>query len=74
MFNDHVGDDFALALELGRLGREALALIQQVWTSQPIATNAESGIWAERSSWPARVTSLVHLASNCAWVATAMYV
>ena len=27
--NDQVGDDFALALELGRLGREALALIQR---------------------------------------------
>ena len=29
MFNDQVGDDFALALDLGRLGREALALIQR---------------------------------------------
>ena len=27
--NDQVDDDFALALELGRLGREALALIQR---------------------------------------------
>ena len=27
MSNDQVGDDFALAFELGRLGREALALI-----------------------------------------------
>ena len=29
MSNDQVGDDFALALELGRLGREAFALIQR---------------------------------------------
>ena len=29
MSNDQVGDDFALALELGRLGCEALALIQR---------------------------------------------
>ena len=29
MFNDQVGDDFALALELGRLEREMLALIQR---------------------------------------------
>ena len=29
MSNDQVGDDFALALELGRIGREALALIQR---------------------------------------------
>ena len=28
MSNDQVGDDFMLALELGRLGREMLALIQ----------------------------------------------
>ena len=29
MSNDQVGDDFALALELGRLGRKAFALIQR---------------------------------------------
>ena len=29
MSNDQVGDDFALALELGRFGREALSLIQR---------------------------------------------
>ena len=29
MSNDQVGDDFALALELGRLGREAFQLIQR---------------------------------------------
>ena len=29
MSNDQVGGNFALALELGRLGREALALIQR---------------------------------------------
>ena len=29
MSNDQVGDDFALALELGRFVREALALIQR---------------------------------------------
>ena len=27
--DDHVSDDFVLALELGRFGREALALIQR---------------------------------------------
>ena len=27
--NDQVGDDFALALEMGRVGLEALALIQR---------------------------------------------
>ena len=45
-----------------------------VWTLRPIASNAGSVIWAECSSYPARVTGLAHLASNCAWVAAAMYV
>ena len=78
MSNDQVGDDFALALELGRLGREALALIQRgldlVADRYQCRKRDLSGIWAERSSCPARVTSLAHLASNCAWVAVAMYV
>ena len=72
--NDQVGNDFALALELGRLEREAFALIQRDLDLAPVDINAEIIIWAERSSWPARVTSLAHLASNCAWVAVAMYV
>ena len=55
MSNYLVSDDFALALELERLGR---------WTSWPIAFNAGSGIWAEGSSCPTRVASLAHLASN----------
>ena len=29
MFNDQVGDDFALVVELGRLRRKALVLIQR---------------------------------------------
>ena len=29
MSNDQVGDDFTLALELGRLGREAFSLIKR---------------------------------------------
>ena len=54
------------------VGRSHLSNV--VWTSWPIVVSAGSGIWAERSSCPARVTSCAHLASNCAWVAVAVYV
>ena len=74
MSNDQVGDDFALALELGKLGREALALIQRGLDLVADHYQCRSGIWAERSSCPARVTSFTHLTSNYAWIAVAMYV
>ena len=58
MLNDQVDNDSAFALEFGRYGRDALALIQR-------------GL---DLAGPARVTGLAHLTSNCAWVAVAMYV
>ena len=66
---DQVGDDFSLALELWRLGRKALALVKRGLDLATDPTNAGSGVWAERSSCPVKVTSLAHLASNCAQVA-----
>ena len=74
MPNDQFGDDVALALELERLGREALALIQLSLDLVADRYQCRKRDWAERSSCPARIPSLAHLASNCAWVAMAMYV
>ena len=45
--NDYFGDDFALARELGRLGREALALIQR-----GLDLVADCYEWAERLRCP----------------------
>ena len=75
MSNDQVRNDFALAFKVGRLGHETLALIQRgldlvANRYQCRKKNLGSAFKLSR----ARVTSLAHLTSNCAWVAVAMYV
>ena len=71
--NDQVNDDFALALELGGFGLEALALVQ-CGPDLVTAIRAWSGICAERSSCPTSVTNCAHIASNRAWVAAALHI
>ena len=48
MSNDQVGDDFTLALELGRLGREALELgrleLSVIWTQLISMSEAVFGL------------------------------
>ena len=74
MSNDQIGDDFALTLELGRLGREALVLIQRGLGL--VADHYQ--YWKRGLGLAFKLSreghSFAHLASNCAWVAVAMYV